>query len=82
VDQRFVDLLTSCLPLVGDEPPPEDTALRELGLDSMAAVELFFGIESAFNVSLPDEALNDTVFATAGSLWKAICAALDAAEAA
>jgi acyl carrier protein len=43
----------------------------------MQAVELLFGIEDAFGVSLPDEELNDTTFATAGSLWSVVRTALE-----
>lgn len=75
MDQRFVDLLRSSLPLLGDRPLTADTRLRDVGLDSMQAVELLFGIEDAFQVSLPDEELNDITFATAGSLWQVIQAA-------
>ncbi|KAA2255384.1 acyl carrier protein [Solihabitans fulvus] len=49
-----------------------DSSLRDLGLDSMQAVELLFAIEDTYQVSLPDELLTDTTFATAGNLWAAI----------
>lgn len=78
MDQRFVTLLAANLPLAGDRALAEGTCLRDLGLDSMQAVELLFGIEETFGVSLPDEELNDTTFATAGSLWNAVQVALDA----
>jgi acyl carrier protein len=76
VDPRFVALLAANLPLAGDRPLAEDTRLRDLGLDSMQAVELLFGIENTFGVALPDEELNDVTFATAGSLWRVVSAAL------
>ena len=82
MDERFSELLTSFLPLLGDRPLSEDARLRDLGLDSMQSVNLLFGIEDIFEVSLPDEALNATAFETAGSLWKAVSAALDAKAAA
>jgi acyl carrier protein len=78
VDPRFVTLLAANLPLAGDRALAEETRLRDLGLDSMQAVELLFGIEETFGVSLPDEELNDTTFATAGSLWNAVQVALGA----
>jgi acyl carrier protein len=80
LDQRFIDLLTSLLPLLGDRSLQEDTPLRDLGLDSMLAVELLFGIEDVFGVPLPDEELNDATFATADSLWQAVRALIDAEE--
>ena len=77
MDPRFVTLLAANLPLAGDHAFAEETRLRDLGLDSMQAVELLFGIEETFGVSLPDEELNDTTFDTAGSLWNAVQVALD-----
>jgi acyl carrier protein len=77
LDQRFIDLLRSNLPLAGEQPLTEDTRLFELGLDSMQAVEIFFGIEDVYGIALPDEELNETVFATAGSLWQAVRSAME-----
>jgi acyl carrier protein len=77
VDKRFTDLLTSSLPLLGQQPVADGTRLRDVGLDSMQAVELLFGIEEVFGVTLPDESLDETTFETAGSLWQALRAAQD-----
>lgn len=49
-----------------------DAELRTLGLDSMAALNLLFDLEDAFNVMLPDEYLVDETFATAGALHDAL----------
>jgi acyl carrier protein len=76
VDEGFVELLRSFLPLLGDQPLTEDAWLRDLGLDSIQAVDLLHGIESSFGISLPDEDLTDTTFATAGRLWRAVSALL------
>ena len=80
MDPRFVTLLAANLPLAGDRLLAEDTRLRDLGLDSMQAVEILFGIEDTFGVSLPDEELNDVTFATAGSLWSAVSIALESSR--
>jgi len=72
VDPRFVALLNENLPLASGHELAEDSPLRDLGLDSMMAMELLFGIEDTFGVSLSDDELNDTTFATAGSLWQAV----------
>ncbi|ONI91080.1 phosphopantetheine-binding protein [Saccharothrix sp. ALI-22-I] len=76
MDARFTELLASLLPLLGSTPLTEETRLRDAGLDSMQAVEVLFGIEEVFGVSLPDEELNDQTFATAGSLWQVVDSAL------
>ncbi|WP_329223593.1 phosphopantetheine-binding protein [Streptomyces sp. NBC_01485] len=78
MDPRFTELLRSSLKLAdrdADAITP-DTELRKIGLDSMQAIELLFSIEDTFGISLPDDELNDTTFATAGSLWRAIAAQL------
>ena len=80
MDPRFVALLAETLPLVGDRPVTTDDRLRDLGMDSMLAVELLVAIEEVFAVALPDEELNETTFATAGSLWAAVANALAAQQ--
>ncbi|MCR6483505.1 phosphopantetheine-binding protein [Amycolatopsis sp. OK19-0408] len=76
MDPRFTELLARFLRFLdGREITPESN-LRELGLDSMQSIELLFAIEDVFDVALPDEDLTDATFATAGSLWKAVAAAL------
>lgn len=72
METRFTDLLTPYLPFLGDRSLDRDSRLRDLGLDSMKSIELLFAIEDAYGFSLPDEDLNDTTFATAGSLWDAV----------
>jgi len=72
VNQPFIDLLTPFLPNLGDRPLTEDSRLHDLGMNSMKAIDLLFAIEDGLGVSLPDEDLNDTTFATAGSLWAAV----------
>ncbi|MCX4743044.1 MULTISPECIES: acyl carrier protein [Streptomyces] len=81
MDARFTEMLKPFLPFLGEEPITADTPLRELGLDSMQAIELMFTLEDTFGVQLPDDALTETTFATAGSLWKAAVAAMPAGAA-
>ncbi|WP_405782629.1 acyl carrier protein [Streptomyces sp. NBC_00859] len=78
MDSRFTELLRPFLKNAGPDGiviTPE-TDLRRLGVDSMQAIELLFSVEDTFGISLPDEELNDTTFATAGSLWHVISAQL------
>jgi acyl carrier protein len=72
VDSSFQTMLKPFLKYAGDHQITPDSRLRDLGLDSMQAIELLFAIEDTYLVSLPDEVLNDTTFATAGSLWTVI----------
>ena len=46
--------------------------LPELGVDSLAVVELIVQLEDAFEVSFPDEALTPEVFATPVTVWRAV----------
>ncbi len=43
--------------------------MAELGLDSMAVVDLLVAIEEASGVTVPDEFLTAEVFATPRTLW-------------
>lgn len=82
MDARFTELLTPFLKFLGEQEITPDSPLRELGLDSMQAIELLFAVEDAFGVTLPDDDMNDDTFATAGSLWTVVRAALGARNAA
>lgn len=61
--------------LPAGEPLPPDEPLKNLGLDSMQAVDLVFDLEDELGVALPDEAMTADTFATASSLWEALGAA-------
>jgi len=80
MNAEFVSLLTPFLPLLRDSALTPEMQLRALGLDSMKSIDLLFGIEDVFAVTLADEDLNDHTFATAGNLWNAISTALSAKE--
>lgn len=79
MNQTFIDLLVPFLPSLNGRPLTEDSRLHDLGLNSMKAIDLLFAIEDDLSVSLPDDDLNDSTFATAGSLWNAVQRA-DAAQ--
>jgi acyl carrier protein len=55
-----------------DAPLEAGSSLRELGLDSMKAIDLLFAIEDEFGIMLPDELMKDETFETAGTLWRAV----------
>ncbi|MGW2640675.1 acyl carrier protein [Streptomyces sp. NPDC001348] len=79
MDALFVETLTPFLPFLHGDTITEDTPLRTYGLDSMQAIELMFALEDTLGVSLPDEALVEETFTTAGNLWRATQAARDTA---
>ncbi|MGW2787867.1 acyl carrier protein [Streptomyces populi] len=73
MDQPFVDTLRPHLRYLapGQELRPEDR-LRDLGLNSMQAIDLVFDLEDNCGVTLPDDQLTDANFETAGALWSAV----------
>jgi acyl carrier protein len=52
--QRVQQLLQSHFSLAPEQVQP-DTPLADLGIDSLAAIEFMFQLETHFNVSLSDE---------------------------
>jgi acyl carrier protein len=66
----FEETLRAHLPeLAPDVALRPDDQLRDLGLDSFGTVELLVSLENAFEVMLPDDALTEETFFTAGTLW-------------
>ncbi|MFC4069030.1 phosphopantetheine-binding protein [Actinoplanes subglobosus] len=72
-DTGFEEELRRFLPFL---PPEEelapDSALRDLGLDSLATVELLAALESRYDVRFVDDALNPANFTTPGVLWRTV----------
>lgn len=58
--------------LPADEPLDPDTALRDLGLDSLATVELLAALEQRFQVRFRDDALSLENFRTPAVLWETL----------
>jgi acyl carrier protein len=79
LDESFMGLLRPHLRFVGATGLDDGSRLRDLGLDSMHAVELLFAIEDAYGLEIPDDLLNDETFETAGSLWEVVSGLCEAA---
>ncbi|MEV4878667.1 phosphopantetheine-binding protein [Streptomyces cyaneofuscatus] len=77
MDPRFTEALTPFLKFLNGQEIDPQAPLRGYGLDSMQAIELLFALEDTFEVTFPDDAMNDTTFATADALWQVVSAALD-----
>jgi acyl carrier protein len=72
-DNRFEEVLRDYLPhLPEEERLAQGSTLRDLGLDSIAMVELLSVLEGAYKVRLADEALSTATFETPETLWRAI----------
>jgi len=72
MDSRLLDVLRRHLRYAGPSAIDQDASLRDLGLNSMQAIELLFDVESEFGIEVPDELLTEQTFATAATLWSAI----------
>jgi acyl carrier protein len=72
-DARFIELVRARLKYL---PPGADIdldcELRDLGLDSLAAIDLLLDLEEAYGAALPDQFLNAETFRTARTLWAAV----------
>lgn len=63
------DILRPKLRFLGpNEPVPMEQNLGELGLDSMATIDLLMDIEAQLGVSIPDEMITVETFATGNDL--------------
>jgi acyl carrier protein len=67
--------------LAPDAALDPDADLKDLGLDSMKAVDLVFDLEDDLHIALPDQAMTGATFATPRSLWAALTDAHDQAVA-
>ncbi|MGW0856644.1 acyl carrier protein [Streptomyces sp. NPDC002690] len=65
--------------LPDDEPLEADAELRDLGLDSLATVELLSVLEDRFQVRFRDDALSLENFRTPAVLLKTLSSALEQA---
>jgi len=72
VNAEFTALLRPHLKYAGDRDIPGDASLRDLGLDSMRAIDLLFAVEDAYGVVIPDERLTEATFETGRALWSVI----------
>lgn len=72
MNAEFTALLRPYLKYAGDQEIGGDVCLRDLGLDSMRAIEVLFAVENAFGIMIPDEKLTDATFQTPLTLWSVI----------
>lgn len=71
--QDFDDLLRGhCRLLEAGDAIASDAPLSLLGIDSLEVIELIVEIEDRFSFSVPDSLLTPEIFASPGSIWRAI----------
>jgi acyl carrier protein len=80
VPQEFCDVVLPHLPYNESGTLKADDELGTLGLDSMGGVQLMSVLETTYNVTLSDDIVAEVTFATVGSLWSEVAAALVAAQ--
>jgi acyl carrier protein len=51
---------------------PIDASLAELGLDSMASINLLLDLEDHFGISIPDELIDENSFATLNDVTRLV----------
>ena len=69
----FLGILQNCLRQLGDgDTLTMESNLYELGLDSMAAVNLLLELEETYEVIFPDALLTESTFETPMALQLAI----------
>jgi acyl carrier protein len=78
--QEFCEVVLPHLPYNESGTLRSDDELGALGLDSMGGVQLMSVLEKTYNVTLSDDILAEVTFATVGSLWSEVAAALVAAQ--
>lgn len=77
----FQEILRPHLPYADSGELTGSSELASLGLDSMGIVQLLGDIENSYDVELPDEILDESTFATVGSLWQALSPLVAGADA-
>jgi acyl carrier protein len=77
VEQRLLPIIRTFLSLPHQQADIlPDVPLRDLGLDSLAAIDLLFKVEETFQIAFPDALLNEKTFGTRGALQRAVEALL------
>ncbi|MGV9362606.1 phosphopantetheine-binding protein [Amycolatopsis sp. NPDC003731] len=75
---RFDTILRKYLKnLAPQQELTSDARLKDLGLNSMRAIDLLFDLEDEFGVELPDDAMTDDTFATRDALLDRVREAQD-----
>ncbi|MGI5239093.1 phosphopantetheine-binding protein [Dactylosporangium sp. CA-139066] len=73
LDPAFEDLLRPHLVLLDESATiVPDLELREVGVDSLALIELLVAVEDAYDLEFPDDLLTADTFRTPASLWTII----------
>lgn len=70
-DEKFEAVLRRSLPYLAlDQSMAPTATLLDLGLDSLATIQLILDLEGSFDVVVPDESMTAESFQTVGSLWR------------
>lgn len=69
-DDAFEECIRRSLPaLSASDPLAPDTDLQAFGLDSLAVIGITVEIESIYQITVPDEAVDFATFGTPAAIW-------------
>lgn len=71
MDKKFIEIVNNFLQIELTSQNVEEN-LKELGLDSMASIELLLEIETEYELAFPDELLTEETFSSAKNLWNIV----------
>jgi acyl carrier protein len=77
---QYRQLLTRALPDGAADDLEPETRLADLGLDSVALLQLVVQIEEVFDINFPDHLLSAETFESVESLWLVVSELSDSAQ--
>jgi acyl carrier protein len=77
---QYRQLLTRAFPEVSVDDLEPETALVDLGFDSVALLQLVVQVEEVFDINFPDHMLSAETFESVESLWLVISELSDSAR--
>jgi acyl carrier protein len=71
MNSKFIEIINKYLQVdMGSNT--QNMSLKDLGLDSLASIDLLLELEDEFDVVFPDELLTEKTFENANTLWKIV----------
>lgn len=77
---QYRQLLTRSLPEIAADDLEPETRLADLGLDSVALLQLVVQAEEVFDINFPDYLLSAGTFESVESLWLVVSELLDSSQ--
>ncbi|HHP1111527.1 MULTISPECIES: phosphopantetheine-binding protein [Bacillus cereus group] len=71
MNSKFIEIINKYLQ-VDMGANTQNMSLKDLGLDSLASIDLLLELEDEFDVVFSDELLTEKTFENANTLWKIV----------